>query len=158
MIVPSILILVTILLSANVASFAYRKLHPPCDDLQDYFNSVKKMVQPMNSLSSLTILRKKPVKSIETVEEDKESIKVVSEKSVESFKKSLEKIFPTTRDSSTSNDTKKTSNNYQGTNNAMFEEEMEGIGANNSHRNVERKKIQTSGVIGRTLSNGYVSR
>lgn len=174
MIVLSICILLTILLVANIALSIYNRVYPPCNTLDEYFTSAKILpkdrtkgldytqyksrrnmqnTQPVDYVSVDQVTEKKSNKNNHVDQGYLESkLDVNKDMTGSSFYKELDKMFtPKNQEQETP---KKGVSGYNGERIALFDVEMEGVGAK-----IARKRSDSDNSLVRIAErDGYGDR
>ena len=163
MLSTAITLVIIILIFANLTLKAYNYFYPPCENPNEYFSSAKN-VDGLQSVSGDDFKYAGPSKP--TIDEDGvfaigRNSSNYSKKLNESTEKDIEDVvsafFPV--DAQEDSRTKqKVVSDPDGNLIAMFEEEFEGIGADNTHRNNSKKRIPHSEEAQSTQTDGYSQR
>ncbi len=181
MIVIAIIIVLIILVMANVALTAFNKFYPPCPTSRDVFEEAKRISsEKISSLSNSNIQpREKRTHNADTIEDDyneenithnqvlnardntTEGMNTVMNGNLndreynETFKDALKGAveYKTSQE-----ETKKTTSEFDGSNLAIFETEMEGIQANVGFVNAYGARAPPSKFVRAIDRDGYSDR
>jgi len=142
-----IIVIIIFLVLLNITSYILYK--PPCNSIDDYFILAKKIpnfkVNSLKSIQDIDYKMKYKPSSISNSNNNNTLSDVIN------------KMFPL-RNINNDGTNKKDISNYDGTNIAMFEVEMEGVIVNNSHRNNNSNSVKPSGHIYKVERDGYKDR
>jgi hypothetical protein len=169
MVVIAISILLVILIVANVGVSVFNAVYPPCDDLNEYFSSARRLPDGAASglrtvqsgtdghyIGAKTVSTGKPgVIGLRSRNFDiEESLHAHS--NAELLKAVGNALGDNKPNKQENTETKK--KRTKGNKSAIFEEEMEGLLAGNSHRNTNEKTTKPSGFIKGIERDGYSDR
>lgn len=173
MITYAVVILLIVLITANVANYAYNKLYPPCDSLTEYFKSARLLpdgsIAGLGSIPSGTDVNYVGAQTVAVDEPGVIGLKSRNSNLVnpnqpykhDPLVSAVNEMFLLKPEQSEGHDggqTKKDTTMYNNTNVAMFEMEMEGLKANNNHQNPNKITTKPSGHIYERQREGYCDR
>jgi hypothetical protein len=172
MIAIAVTIVLVILVLANVCLKLFNYLYPPCDISYDYFEAARMLPDgaseslasipsgiSLNYIGAKTVATDQPgvIGLTSHIPSDRSHTNPVGSKKLYD---AVSNMFPDRSDSKQSDGAKltKSTSGYNGTRNAMFETEMEGLKADSSHRNTDSRTMKPSGFAGATERDGYKDR
>jgi len=171
MIEVAVISLLVILVIANVGLSAYNSMYPPCETSKDYFDSARTLpdgaIAGLGSIPSGTDLHYVGAATVATGQSGVIGLTnrlntIVPPEPVVNKKlfDALENMFSGRSDEQTRDAQTKTKRNKYGANgpSGIFEDEMEGLKANNDHVSADRVIMKPSGFVRTTKTDGYSER
>jgi hypothetical protein len=172
MIAIAVTIVLVILVLANVGLKLFNYLYPPCEDSYEYFEAAKMMPDgaaaslasipsgvSLNYIGAKTVATDQPgvIGLTSHVPSDRPHPNPAGSKKLYD---AVSAMFPDHSGSNQRNGANLTrsTSGYDGSRNAMFENEMEGLKADSSHRNTDRRTMKPSGFVGTMERDGYKDR
>jgi hypothetical protein len=161
MFITAIIILIIILISANIGLKVFNNIYPPCESINDYFQSAKLLSDDLtyNLRTIPSTLRSSDYIGVQPVDPIIPVVNIMTKPGSEPNKKLFDAVnamFPANSQEETS--TTKISNSYNGSNAAVFELEMEGQRAYNKPKNQNNKDTTPTKSLRIFKNDGYKDR
>ena len=153
MIVEAVIILIVILLIANIGVGIFNSLYPPCSDINEYFESARKIPN-----SSIVNLKTVSLKIDTNYNGTKESATKQKKRIKSTVNKKLMNAIDVALNSKSTYKQENSSTqklNTNGNKSALFDIEMEGLSAGNKRRNAERETSKPSNFVDTVEKDGY---